>query len=111
MIDLCSSSSDEACNVSSDDGDECSTSLSEFSPVKPKTAHIFQDSDSSNCNPKDIIKSIIPDVHENDYHDDAKSLPVLSRTLEGLSVLQLFTLMIGAMPADRMSQKAYYHHL
>ena len=55
---------------------------------------------NDDCTPMDIIKGIIPNVHENDFHDESKCIPVLSRMSEGLSVFQLFTLMIGAVPAD-----------
>ena len=114
MINLCSSSdeagsisSDEAGSISGDDG--CFTILSDFSPVKPKTAQTsassYRDMETNNCDPKDVIKSIIPSVIDDDYHDEAGLLPILSRTLEGLTVLQLFTLMIGAVPADRICRK------
>ena len=114
MINLCSSSdeagsisSDEAGSVSGDDG--CFTILSDFSPIKPKTAQTsassYWDMETNNCDPKDVIKSIIPSVIDDDYHDEAWLLPILSRTLQGLTVLQLFTLMIGAVPADRICYK------
>ena len=114
MINLCSSSdeagsisSDKAGSISGDDG--CFTILLDFSPIKPKTAQTsalsYQDMETNNCDPKDVIKSIIPSVIDNDYHDEARLLPILSRTLEGLTVLQLFTLMIGAVPGDRICRK------
>ena len=122
MINLCSSSdkagsiaSDEAGSISSDEAgsisgdDGCFTILSDFSPIKPKTAQTsassYQDMETKNSDPKDAIKSIISSVIDDDYHDEARLLPILSRTLEGLTVLQLFTLMIGAVPADRICRK------
>ena len=106
MINLCSSS-DEAGSISGDDG--CLTILSDFSPIKPKTAQTrdssYRDMETNNCDPKDAIKSTIPSVIDDDYHDEAQLLPILSRTLEGLTILQLFTLMIGAVPGDRICRK------
>ena len=51
-----------------------------------------------------IIKSLLPNVDDDDdYHDFEQNVPVLSRTTEGLSVLQLFTLMIGSVPGKCIS--------
>ena len=52
--------------------------------------------------PEIIIKSLLSNVDDDDYHDFEQNVPVLSRTTEGLSVLQLFTLMIGSVPANRI---------
>ena len=42
----------------------------------------------------------------NDYHDaTARFLPVLARPLLGLNVNQLFTLMLGKIPAHRICQR------
>lgn len=67
-----------------------------FSPVKPETK--LQD-------PADIIKEVIPDFTENVYHDPMKSIPVLAKPKLGLTVNQLFTLMIGTLPADRICHR------
>ena len=56
--------------------------------------------------PLEIIERVIPHVTESgDYHDVERSIPVLARPLRGLSVTQLFTLMIGTIPADRICQR------
>ena len=56
--------------------------------------------------PTDVLKQIIPNVNDDDYHDAiARFLPVLARPLLGLNVNQLFTLMLGKIPADRISQR------
>ena len=57
------------------------------------------------CSPIDIIRSIIPDVTDNDFHDESKCISVLSRMPDGLSVHQLFSLMIGAVPADQICHR------
>ena len=77
VIDLCSSS-DEASDSSSD---ECYSNLCNFSPIKPKTVSSSPLKDrecNDDCTPMDIIKGIIPNVHENDFHDESKCIPVLS---------------------------------
>ena len=62
-----------------------------FSPVKPKIEE----------SPIDVLKQVISNVKEDDYHDTAaKCVPVLARPLQGLNVTQLFTLMLGKIPAD-----------
>ena len=67
-----------------------------FSPVKPKIEE----------SPTDVLKQIIPNVNDNDYHDaTARFLPVLARPLLGLNVNQLFTLMLGKIPADHICQR------
>ena len=71
IIDLCSTSSDEEATIT------------RSSPVKSQLA------------PIDIVKEMIPSVRDDDYHDpQTKRLPVLSRTVSGLGVTQLFTLTI-----------------
>ena len=60
------------------------------------------------CDPEIVIKSLIPNVDDDDHHDFEQNVPVLSRTRDGLSVLQLFTLMIGNVPANcKMLQIAH----
>ena len=62
-----------------------------FSPVKPKIEE----------SPIDVLKQVISNVKEDDYHDTAsKCVPVLARPVQGLNVTQLFTLMLGKIPAD-----------
>ena len=78
-----------------------------FSPVKSKTHVNSASQDGRNDftaehNPETVIKSLIPNVDDNNYHDFEQSVPVLSRTKDILSVLQLFTLMIGSVPANRI---------
>ena len=71
-----------------------------FSPVKPETKLPVK-----NYSP-DVIKQIIPIINDNDYHDPTvKSPPVLARPKVGLTVNQLFTLMIGTLPADRICHR------
>ena len=78
MINLCSSSSEEAGSISSDKAGSISsdeagsissdngyfTILSDFSPIKPKTAQTSAlsnwDMETNDYEPKDVIKSIIP---------------------------------------------------
>ena len=79
IIDLCSTSSDEEATIT------------RFSPVKSQLA------------PIDIVKEMIPSVRDDDYHDpQTKRLPVLSRTVSGLGVTQLFTLTIGSVPPNKI---------
>ena len=59
-----------------------------------------QNNDKAKYDPKSIITSLIPDVVDEEFHDFEQTVPVLSRTTVGLSVMQLFTLMIGSIPAD-----------
>lgn len=107
MIDLCTTSSGSTSSGEEDD-DFSSNSICSFSPVKSKTVHVNsatqdgQDDIIVEHNPESVIKSLIPKVDDNDYHDFEQNVPVLSRTRDGLSVLQLFTLMIGSVPADRI---------
>ena len=102
VIDLCSTSSGE------EDNDFSSNSICNFSPVKSKTERVnsgSQDGQSDisvDNDPEFVIKSLIPNVNDDNYHDFEQNIPVLSRTRDGLSVLQLFTLMIGSVPADRI---------
>ena len=61
-------------------------------------------SDESSSSEFDI-RQIIPDVC-NDYHDpEMKTLPILAQPSQGLTVHQLFTLMIGTVPADRICSR------
>ena len=46
---------------------------------------------------------MIPSVKDKDYHDpETKRLPILSRTVSGLGVSQLFTLTIGSVPRNKI---------
>ena len=59
----------------------------------------------SECDLSDIVRQIVPNVSD-DYHDPVtKTLPVLARPLQGLSVNQLFTLMFGTVPQDRICSR------
>ena len=82
MVNLCSSSTS---------GNEDLA----LSPVKPKT--------TTGCTtPTDVIRQLIPNVTD-DYHDPiTRQLPILARPSEGLDVNQLFTLMIGTVPPNRI---------
>ena len=109
MIDLCSSSDDNN-NGSSDEcsSDECYSKLCNFFPIKPKTVTsltLKDERSNDERTPIDIIRSIIPNVTDDDFHDESKRIPVLSRMPEGLSMHQLFTLMIGTVPADRICHR------
>lgn len=74
--------------------------------MKPKLRQYSSPESCELRGPTEIIKQVIPNVKDDDYHDPAaKCLPVLSRTLQGLNVNQLFTLMIGTVPADRICQR------
>ena len=54
----------------------------------------------------DVIKQLIPNVMDNDYHDmENKFVPVIARPTQGLTVEQLFTLMIGMLPSDLFAIK------
>ena len=94
VIDLCSSDED-------DDGDLV------LSPIKPRIEHFKKKQRGSSVgDPLEIIKQLIPHVIEEDYHDPAeRSIPVLARPLQGLTVRQLFTLMIGTIPEDRICHR------
>ena len=51
--------------------------------------------------PINIIKQMIPNIKDNDYHDtENKYVPIIARPTQGLSVDQLLTLMIGTLPSD-----------
>ena len=53
--------------------------------------------------PIQILKRVIPNVRNVDYLDwQSKTLPIIARPLQGLGVLQLFTLMVGTVPRDRI---------
>ena len=85
MINLCSTTSESS-------GED---EITIFSPVKPETKLPVK-SDSA-----DVVKQILPIVNHNDYHDPTvKSLSVLAMPKLGLTVNQLFTMMIGTLPAD-----------
>ena len=63
MSDLCSTTSESS-------GDD---EITIYSPVKPETPLPVK------SDPADVIKQIIPNVNDNDYHDPTvKSLPVLT---------------------------------
>ena len=53
--------------------------------------------------PIQTIKGEIPNVTDNDFH--ARDLPILARPIRGLNVNQLFTLMIGTVPAERICHR------
>ena len=91
FIDLTNDSS------SSNSSSDCESLQSlVFSPVKPKIEE----------SPVEALKQIIPNVNEDDYHDaTARCIPVLARPLQGLNVTQLFTLMLGKIPADRICKR------
>ena len=93
VIDLCSSTN------SSSGEDEMI-----FSPIKPKTE---SPPSKPKCDdPINVIKQIIPNVKDNDYHDtENKYVPIIARPTQGLSVDQLFTLMIGTLPPDRICHR------
>ncbi len=79
-----------------------------FSPVKPKLGTSPNSSNSSNSefDPSEIIRQIIPNVRDHDYYDsETQTLPILARPLHGLTVSQLFTLMIGTVPRDRICSR------
>ena len=85
----------DSCSSNSSSDSESLQSLV-FSPVKPKIEE----------SPTDVLKQIIPNVNDNDYYDaTARFLPVLARPVLGLNVNQLFTLMLGKIPADRICQR------
>ena len=74
MIDLCSTTTTESTGE-----DE----IAIFSPVKPVTKS------RAKSDPADLIKRIMPNVNDNDYHDPTvKSVPVLARPKLGLTVCQ-----------------------
>ena len=76
-------SSDSASDSSS--GNSC-VIVETFSPIKASAA-------SSNS----IL--LIPDICDEDYHDpETGKLPILARPSQGLSVTQLFQLMVGTVP-------------
>ena len=91
MIDLCSTTSD------SSSGGEDEVLI--ISPVKPK----MKCESPVQSSPEDIIKQEIPNVTDHEFH--AEDIPILARPKQGLSVNQLFTLMIGAVPAERLCNK------
>lgn len=91
IIDLCSTTS----NSNSED------EITVFSPIKPTT-----ESPPSKPTCDDVIKQLIPNVMDNDYHDvENKFVPVIARPTQGLTVEQLFTLMIGTLPSDRICHR------
>ena len=77
----------------SGEDDFISSIICNFSPVKSKTSHVnslSQDGQNDitvEHDPKTVIKSLIPNVDDNDCHDFEQSVPVHSRTRDGLSVL------------------------
>ena len=86
MIDLCSSSNSSS-NCSSDSENV------NFSPVKAKSEMTLTDK----------IRGLFPDMCENDFHDpDMHSLPILARQPSGLMVTQLFNLMVGTIPEEKI---------
>ena len=56
--------------------------------------------------PINVIKQVIPNVKDNDYHDTENIyVPIIVRPMQGLSVDQLFTLMIGTLPSDHICHR------
>ena len=100
VIDLCSTE---------DDDDEDDDKNLVLSPIKPRISKHPKKKHrgSSVGDPLEIIEQVIPYVTENgDYHDaDERSIPVLARPLHRLTIIQLFTLMIGAVPTDRICHR------
>ena len=86
MIDLCSTSSSDE-------------DIMSISPIKPRIKYEISHSSS----PEEVIKGEIPNVNDNDFH--SKDLPILARPTLGLNVNQLFTLMIGTVPANRICHR------
>ena len=94
IIDLCSSSSE--CSSSECSSSECSSTDDEsvsivetFSPVKARPAV---------CHLSDIA---IPNVCVGEYHDkETRAIPIMARPANGLSVKQLFQIMIGEVPSN-----------
>ena len=60
-------------------------------------------SHSEDITPEETIKGEIPNVTDNDFH--ARDLPILARPIQGLNVNQLFTLMIGRVPAEHICHR------
>ena len=87
VINLCSDSSGDG---SSDSNSDDCIIIENFSPIKAKT----------NPGPSSLIDRIIPDVCRDDFHNPGS--PILARPSQGLSVLQLFQLIIGLVPGDRI---------
>lgn len=86
VIDLCSSSSSDSECSSTDD--ESVRIVGTFSPVKAKPTI-------------GLSEIAIPNVCTGEYHDrGAKAIPILARPANGLSVKQLFQIMIGEVPND-----------
>ena len=64
-----------------------------MSPIKAKSSPV-------------CIDLLIPNMNEDDYHDPStRRVPVLARPPHGLSVKQLFQLMIGTLPENRICQQ------
>ena len=91
-IDLCSSTSEDSSSTSEDsssDDDSCCI-VEKFSPIKAKAA-------------VSSIERAIPNACVDEYHDkDTHTIPIMARPVNGLSVKQLFQLMIGEVPSDRI---------
>ena len=76
-----------------------------FPPVKPKLTEASPESNSSEFDPDEVIRHVIPNVCD-DFHDPStKAVPILARPQQGLTVDQLFALMVGAVPADRICSR------
>ena len=90
VIDLCSSSNSE--NDSTDDESVCIAEP--FSPIKAEP-----------CTTK--LNDIgIPNICVDEYHDkETCNVPILARPANGLSVKQLFQVMVGEVPQDRICRR------
>ena len=91
MIDLTVISSGSSENSSDNSSDGETFEDTNFSPVKPKIEE---------CS-INVLEQIVSHVNDNDFHDAAaKCIPVLARPPQGLNVNQLFSLMLGMIPAN-----------
>ena len=52
------------------------------------------------------IREVFPDMHKNDFHDpEMKSLPNLAQQHSGLMVTELFNLMVGGIPEEKICKQ------
>ena len=69
--------------------------MENFSPAKVKVE----------SGPSTIIDRVIPNV-STDYHDpESRTIPILARPVQALTATQLFQLMIGAIPQNRVCHR------
>jgi hypothetical protein len=96
MIDLTVISSGSSENFSDNSSDGETFEDTNFSPEKPKI-------EESSIN---VLEQIVSHVTDNDFHDAAaRCIPVLARPPQGLNVNQLFSLMLGMIPANRICKR------